>query len=64
MQKNETLTDVVFYVFNRNKVEVQRELNRNLNQFASNFQIKAIAIEPNLYNNYVCPIGKKEFHIH
>jgi hypothetical protein len=52
---------VIFYVFASNKFEIERILNTNLAQFESRFQIKAIAIEPNLYNNYVCPIGKKNF---
>lgn len=60
IQKIETLTDVTFYIPGSDKVSVERLLNTNLAQFESRFQIKAVAIGPNLYKNYVCPIGKKK----
>ncbi|CAF0991670.1 unnamed protein product [Rotaria sp. Silwood1] len=57
LDKNETLIDVIFYVPNFNKFEVEYILNANLNLFESRFKIKAIASGPNPCNNYVCPTG-------
>ncbi|CAF3111050.1 unnamed protein product [Rotaria sp. Silwood2] len=57
LDKNETLTDVIFYVPTFNKFEVERILNTNLHLFESHVKIKAIASGPNPCNNYVCPIG-------
>ncbi|CAF3673561.1 unnamed protein product [Rotaria sordida] len=57
LDKNETLTDVIFYVPIFNKFEIEQILNTNLNLFESRFQIKAIASGPNPCNNYVCPMG-------
>ena len=53
----EALTDVVFAVLSREKVELESRLNANLNQFQSRFQIQAVAISPDPCQNYACPIG-------
>ena len=61
MKENEALTDVIFYSFSCNKFIVEHILNNNLIKFQSDFQINVIAIGPNLYHDYYCPQGKKNF---
>lgn len=56
-QKAEALTDVVFYVVDRERFEIQRILKDNLNQFQSRFQINVIDISPNPCIGYSCPEG-------
>lgn len=56
-QKSEALTDVVFYVVNRERFDIQRILKDNLNQFESRFQIKVVDISPNPCQDYGCPEG-------
>lgn len=58
IQKNQALTDVVFYIPGSNKISIERILNENLSKFMTNFQLKVIAVGSKLYNKYICPIGK------
>ncbi|CAM4780128.1 unnamed protein product [Rotaria magnacalcarata] len=57
LDKNEILTDVIFYVPAFNQFEVEHILNTNLDLFQSRFKIKAVASGPNPCNNYLCPKG-------
>ncbi|CAF3379935.1 unnamed protein product [Rotaria socialis] len=57
LDKNETLTDIIFYVPAFNQFEVEHILNANLDLFQSRFKIKAVASGPNPCNNYLCPRG-------
>lgn len=57
--KNETLTDIIFYVPSYSKYEVEYIINAKLHLFQSRFQITAVASGPNPCQNYNCPTGKK-----
>ncbi len=61
IDKNETLTDVIFYIPGSDKFGVECTLNKNLAQFQSRFSINVIAIGPNPCNDYRCPTGNKNF---
>jgi hypothetical protein len=53
----EALTDVIFSILGGNKLELERNLKANLDQFQSRFQIHAATIGPDPCQNYACPIG-------
>jgi hypothetical protein len=64
MQKNEALTDVIFYAPISNRIKIEDIPQTNRAQFESRLQIKVIIIGPDPCNNYVCPIGNsfESFH--
>jgi hypothetical protein len=62
VDKSKTLTDVIFYVPPLDTYDIENKLYQNLDQFESQFNIKANASGPNPCNNYVCPISKKNFN--
>jgi hypothetical protein len=57
-EKQQALTDVIFYVPSLNKQEIKNKLNANINQFSSRFRLIVNAIDPDPCNNYSCPISK------
>ncbi|CAF1128287.1 unnamed protein product, partial [Didymodactylos carnosus] len=56
-QKQQALTDVIFYVPNMAKELIENTLNTNLALFLSRYGIRATASGPNPCTNYGCPTG-------